>query len=39
MDTPPADAAVNILIGIETRPNEMLADPMEWAGIWIPSSP
>jgi hypothetical protein len=32
-ETPPAEAAVNILIGIETRPNEMLADPMECAGM------
>jgi hypothetical protein len=28
-ETPPDDAAENILIGIDTRPKEMFPDPME----------
>src|SRR5262245_41907090 len=36
-DTPPAEAAVYMRMGIETRPNEMLADPVECGGIVSPS--
>src|SRR5262245_50083748 len=31
--TPFDDAAVNILTGMLTRPNEMVPEPMEWGGI------
>src|SRR6187455_3066030 len=32
-ETPPAEAAVNILTGIETSPNERVPEPMECGGI------
>ena len=31
---PPEEAAENILTGIETRPKEMVPDPMECGGMW-----
>jgi hypothetical protein len=36
-ETDSDEAAVNILTGIETRPNEMFPEPMECGGIRGPS--